>query len=129
MAEQQFVYDNAAAAGYDEVFGSHVSVLIGPAFVKFAGLQPGMRVLEVATGTGLVAEAALQAIGPTGHLTATDTSDGMLARARWRLSGHSNVVLAQEDGQALSFPDESFDALICSLGLMFFPDPVRGLLE
>ncbi|TIL31160.1 MAG: methyltransferase domain-containing protein, partial [Mesorhizobium sp.] len=33
------------------------------------------------------------------------------------------------DGQALSFPDESFDAVVCSLGLMFFPDPLRGLAE
>src|SRR5262245_20435063 len=124
MSEQQFIYGSAAAAGYDEVFGCHVSVLVGPTLVRAAGLQPDMRVLEVATGTGLVAEAALQAIGPTGHLTATDISERMLARARWRLSGHSNVVLAQEDGQALSFPDESFDAVICSLGLMFFSDPI-----
>jgi SAM-dependent methyltransferase len=34
-----------------------------------------------------------------------------------------------EDGQALSFSDESFDAVVCSLGLMFFPNPLRGLAE
>src|SRR5262249_57792980 len=34
-----------------------------------------------------------------------------------------------EDGQALSFSDASFDAVLCNLGLMFFPDPVRGLSE
>src|SRR5262249_4501443 len=37
--------------------------------------------------------------------------------------------IAIEDGQALSFSDESFDAVVCSLGLMFFPDPLRGLAE
>src|SRR5262249_59581645 len=34
-----------------------------------------------------------------------------------------------EDAQALSFSDETFDAVVCNLGLMFFPDPVRGLSE
>src|SRR4051794_35971643 len=129
MGEQQFTYSDAAAAGYDEVFGCHVSVLVGPALVRIAGLQSGTRVLEVATGTGLVAEVALRAIGASGHLTATDISEGMLTHARQRLSHHPNVVLAQEDGQALSFADESFDAVICSLGLMFFPNPARGLSE
>src|SRR3981081_3332308 len=35
----------------------------------------------------------------------------------------------RKDGQALSFADGSFDAVLCNLGLMFFPDPVRGLSE
>ena len=34
-----------------------------------------------------------------------------------------------EDGQSLSLPDRSFDAVLCSLGLMFFPEPARGLAE
>lgn len=38
-------------------------------------------------------------------------------------------MAAVEDGQALSFPDRIFDAVVCSLGLMFFPDPLRGLKE
>jgi SAM-dependent methyltransferase len=38
-------------------------------------------------------------------------------------------LVAIEDGQALSFPDGSFDAVVCSLGLMFFPEPLRGLAE
>jgi ubiquinone/menaquinone biosynthesis C-methylase UbiE len=128
MAEQ-FTYSDAAAAAYDQTFGCHVSVLVGPTLVRVASLESGMRVLEVATGTGLVAEAALQAIGLSGHLTATDISLGMLDRARARLGDYPNVELAREDGQALSFPDASFDAVICSLGLMFFPDPARGLAE
>jgi len=54
---------------------------------------------------------------------------GLFAKARERLSDAPNASVSVEDGEALSFPDESFDAVLCNLGLMFFPDPVRGLTE
>ena len=53
----------------------------------------------------------------------------MLDRARERLGGSPNVAFAVEDGQDLGFPDESFDAALCNMGLMYFPNPVRGLSE
>jgi ubiquinone/menaquinone biosynthesis C-methylase UbiE len=53
----------------------------------------------------------------------------MVDKARERLSNAPNASVSIEDGQALSFLDGSFDAVLCNLGLMFFPDPVRGLLE
>ena len=49
--------------------------------------------------------------------------------ARERLGKAPNVSVSVEDGQALSFSDASFDAVLCNLGLMFFPDPGRGLSE
>jgi ubiquinone/menaquinone biosynthesis C-methylase UbiE len=88
-----------------------------------------MRILDVATGTGLVAKEALGIVGQAGHVTATDVSPAMISRARARLIGSENATAAVEDGQALSLPDQSFDAVVCSLGLMFFPDPLRGLKE
>lgn len=91
--------------------------------------MPGMRVLDIASGTGLVAEAAVDVIGPAGHVTAADLSSAMAGKARERLGQATNASVAVEDGQALSFPDGSFDAVVCSLGLMFFPDPPRGLAE
>jgi ubiquinone/menaquinone biosynthesis C-methylase UbiE len=53
----------------------------------------------------------------------------MVAKARERLVDEPNVSVSVEDGQALPFPDRSFDAVLCNFGLMFFPDPVRGLSE
>ena len=53
----------------------------------------------------------------------------MVGKARERLGKAPNVSVSVEDGQALSFFDASFDAVLCNLGLMFFPDPARGLLE
>jgi ubiquinone/menaquinone biosynthesis C-methylase UbiE len=46
-----------------------------------------------------------------------------------RAVAHSTRSFTVEDGQALSFPDGSFDMALCNLGLMLFPDPVRGLSE
>ena len=97
--------------------------------LQAARLAPGQRVLDAATGTGLAAEAALALVGPTGHVTAADVSPAMVDRARRRLAGSANSTVVVEDGQSLSFEAGSFDAVLCSLGLMFFPDPARGLSE
>lgn len=124
----QLLYDARSAAGYERGFGR-----VSSHFISFlldsADIAPGHRVLDVATGTGLAADAALAVVGATGHVTATDISPQMAERARERLKRASNVTVRLDDGQALGLPDNSFDAVICNLGLMFFPDPLRGLGE
>ena len=124
----QVMYDSTAAAGYEQAF-AHISSHFVPFLLSAGRLTPGHNVLDVATGTGLVAEAALAIVGPAGHVTAADISPQMADRARERLAGAPNASVEVEDGQALSFPNESFDTVLCSLGLMFFPDPARGLAE
>ena len=124
----ELTYKDEAAAGYDRGFG-RVSTHFVPFLLRAAHIAPGTRVLDIAAGTGLAAEAALALLGPTGHVTAADLSAAMVEKARARLGNAKNVSVAIEDGQALSFSDESFDAVVCSLGLMFFPDPLRGLAE
>jgi ubiquinone/menaquinone biosynthesis C-methylase UbiE len=120
-------YD-AGAGAYDRVFG-RVPRDFAPALLRMARLAPGMRVLDIATGTGIVAEAIAATVGPSGHVVAADISLPMLEGAKRRLGGNPNVIFAVEDGQALSFPDGHFDAVVCSLGLMLFPDPARGVAE
>src|SRR5271157_4492426 len=127
MAAELF-FKVAAAAEYDCAF-AHVTAHFMPFLLRAAHIVPGMHVLDIATGTGLSGAAALAAVGPTGHVTAADISPAMAAKARERLGTAPNVSVSVEDGQALSFPDGSFDAVLCNLGLMFFPDPVRGLSE
>lgn len=124
----QLMYDATAAAGYEQGF-ARISSHFVPFLMQAGHVAPGQSVLDVATGTGLAAEAALGIVGPTGHVTATDISGQMVERARERLADASNVAIRVEDGQALQCPDNSFDAVVCSLGLMFFPDPARGLSE
>ena len=125
---EELTFKDEAAALYDEAF-AHVTAYFMPFLLRAAGVAPGMRVLDIATGTGLSAEAALAVVGPTGHVSAADISPSMVSKARERLGNTPNVSLSVEDGQALSFPDASFDAVLCNLGLIFFPDPVQGLAE
>jgi ubiquinone/menaquinone biosynthesis C-methylase UbiE len=127
MAEE-LAFKDEAAAEYDRAF-AHVTAYFMPFLLRAAHIAPGMRVLDIATGTGLSAEAALAAIGPIGHVSAADISPAMAEKARERLGKAPNASVSVEDGQALSFADYSFDAVLCNLGLMFFPDPVRGLSE
>lgn len=125
---EQLSYRAEAATEYDRAF-AHVSTHFLPFLLRAARLAPGQRVLDVASGTGIAAEAALPLIGAKGSIVAADISKEMVEKARRRLENASNASVAIEDGQALSFPHESFDAVLCSLGLMFFPDPLHGLRE
>jgi SAM-dependent methyltransferase len=53
----------------------------------------------------------------------------MVDQARQRLAGWPNASVVVEDGQSLTFENASFDIVLCSLGLMFFQNPGRGLSE
>jgi ubiquinone/menaquinone biosynthesis C-methylase UbiE len=106
MAEE-LTFKDEAAAEYDRAF-AHVTAYFMPFLLRAAHMAPGMRVLDIATGTGLSAAAALAAIGPTGHVSAADVSPAMADKARERLGGATNASVSVEDGQALSFADCSF---------------------
>ena len=125
---EELVFEREAAAEYDRAF-AHVTRYFMPFVLRAARVARGMRVLDVAAGTGLSAEAALFAVGPTGHVTAADVSPAMAEKARERLGEARNASVLVEDAQTLSFSDETFDAVVCNLGLMFFPEPARGFSE
>jgi ubiquinone/menaquinone biosynthesis C-methylase UbiE len=121
-------FDAAGSAGYHRGFGSISGEFI-PDLLRAARVSVGQRVLDVATGTGVAAEAAVRAVGPSGAVVATDLSPAMLEQARARIGALPNVSLSVENGQAMTFPDGQFDAVLCAMGLMFFPDPASGLSE
>jgi len=104
------------------------SRLFVPIVLSAAGVMPNQRVLDVSTGTGEAALAALPIVGTSGMLVGADIAPAMLEGARKRLNNPDFHPVAA-DGQALPFRDGSFDALVCQLGLQFFPDPARGLAE
>jgi ubiquinone/menaquinone biosynthesis C-methylase UbiE len=118
---------NTGAIGYEEFFGQ-VTRLYIPSLLKAAELREGQSVLDVATGTGAAAQAALAVVGRSGSVIGGDVSPNMLDIAREGLAGIP-VKLEQFDAHDLPFPDDSFDAVICQLGLMFFDDPASALRE
>ncbi|MBA4263548.1 MAG: dimethylmenaquinone methyltransferase [Comamonadaceae bacterium] len=92
---------------------------------------PGDQVLDVACGTGLVALAATELVGPQGHVLGVDLSARMVASARVRAQGrqHMHVGFARMDAEQLSLADSCFDAALCAFGLMYLPEPEQAVRE
>ena len=85
-------------------------------------------VLETAAGTGRVTRALASALAANATLTATDLNEAMLSKAA-QLAPDLKVEWKQADAQDLPFADDSFDALICQFGVMFYPDKDAGYAE
>jgi ubiquinone/menaquinone biosynthesis C-methylase UbiE len=114
-------------SAYDRYVGVW-SRLFVPSVVAAAEVAAADRILDVATGPGEAAALALSQVGPAGLVVGADIALAMLDAAKSRLAGaRFRPVVA--DGQALPFADTTFDAVLCQLGLMFFPDPTQGLHE
>jgi len=114
-------------SAYDQYTGVW-SRLFVPAVVAAAEAAAAARILDDATGPGEAASLALAQVGPSGLVVGADISLAMLDAAQTRFAGaRFRVVVA--DGQALPFADGTFDAVLCQLGLMFFPEPAQGLHE
>jgi ubiquinone/menaquinone biosynthesis C-methylase UbiE len=115
------------ASAYEEYIGRW-SRLFVPLVLGAAEVQPGDQVLDVSTGTGEAAVAVMPVIGASGRLIGVDIAPAMLESARGRLNEPAFLPVAA-DGQALPFADGTFDAVVCQLGLQFFPNPGLGLQE
>jgi ubiquinone/menaquinone biosynthesis C-methylase UbiE len=87
-------------------------------------IRHGDRVLDAGVGTGFAAIAAAVKVGPGGSVVGVDVSPGMLqqARAAAEAAGLGNIELLQADACDLrDLEDESFDAAVCSAGLLYMP--------
>jgi SAM-dependent methyltransferase len=101
------------------------------ALVEQARISEGMNVLDVACGSGEPGLTLAEIVGPNGSVTCTDIISEMVAatqEAAGRL-GLTNMKFRQCTGDALPLGNNTFDATVCRLGVMFFPDPLAGLRE
>jgi ubiquinone/menaquinone biosynthesis C-methylase UbiE len=129
MAESSSTFTRASAA-YERVM---VPAVFGPwarDLLDTAALRPGMRVLDVACGTGIVARLAAPQVGPTGQVVGSDTNEAMLevARAQVQPTG-AHVEWRQGDATKLPFPDAEFDMVLCQHGLQYVADRPAALRE
>jgi ubiquinone/menaquinone biosynthesis C-methylase UbiE len=101
------------------------------AIVAAAQIQPGMRVLDIACGTGEPAISIAELLASNGEVVGVDISPAPLKIAGERATQHglTNVAFQQADAHELPFPDNSFDRITSRLGAMFFSDLPRALSE
>ncbi len=109
---------------YAKIYDFEINRFNGPAYEQMYKSMAGvltkeMKVLELATGTGLI---AVHIADTVKSIEATDFSPKMIDAAK-KKAVPSNVHLSIEDASALSFPDQSFDAAIISNALHIMPDP------
>ena len=111
---------------YDEFFVPALFGQWGEQVVAEADIGPGQHVLDVACGTGALARAAAERVGPSGLVVGLDPNPDMLAVAR-----HKRPAIEWRDGRAESLPfaDERFDAVVSQFGFMFFEDKSEALRE
>jgi ubiquinone/menaquinone biosynthesis C-methylase UbiE len=126
---QRYGWDLAAAA-YQSLWEAQLA----PAHAEVmacAGLGPGEQVVDVACGTGTTAVEAAASVSPGGHVVGVDLSGCMVeaARARGREQSCVNARFARMDAERLELPNETFDAALCVLGLMYLPHPERAIAE
>lgn len=126
---QRYGWD-LAAPGYEGLWGAQLAG-VQAALLAGATLLPGERVLDLACGTGLVTLAAARAVGPSGQALGTDLSGEMVALAaqQARRQGVPNAGFTRMDAEQLAVADGSVDVVLCSLGLMYVPEPQRVLNE
>lgn len=99
--------------------------------VRLALVAAGLNVLDIASGTGEPAIPLAKAVGPSGHVFATDLSRGMLdvAAENAHRAELANLLFHRADAHSLPFPDETFDRVTCRFGLMYFADLGQALSE
>ncbi|KKJ78136.1 hypothetical protein WH95_01935 [Kiloniella litopenaei] len=125
-------WDQAAAAWHKwiPIINAFVSVATD-IMLDQAGVETGNQVLDITAGDGSQSIMAAERVGKTGSVLATDISPAFVKLARHiaRTQGVTNMTAEVMDAENLALQDNSFDAAISRLGMMFLPDPLRGVQE
>ena len=123
---------NAAFVGdipenYDRYLGP---VLFQPyAADLVARLDSPENVLELACGTGIVTRQLRKRLTLGAKIVATDLNEAMLSYAKQKFESSETIEWKQADATDLPFADQSFDAVLCQFGVMFFPDKEQAARE
>src|SRR4030095_9430782 len=104
--------------GYERFMGRW-SRLLAPAYISFAGIRNGERILDVGTGTGSVATTLAAAV-PSSEIVGIDPSEAFISHARSHTRSE-RVRFEVGDAQALRHKDASFDPPMARLVIQFAP--------
>jgi SAM-dependent methyltransferase len=111
---------------YDELFVPALFAQWGPRVAEAAAIELGQRVLDVGCGTGVLACAVAERVGPEGRVVGLDPNEQMLAVARRKPTG---VTWQLGRAESLPFDDASFDAVVSQFALMFFERKPTAIAE
>lgn len=116
--KQQIINDFNSRIDYDE---GRFYIPVAKRLISSAKLQSGQQVLDIATGTGIVAIAAANIVGSVGKIIGVDISVGMLNKAKEKLatSGLQNVNFMEADAENIDFAENSFDRILSSLAICY----------
>jgi len=122
------------SARYWEKYSPFIRTMFAPvtaALIEDAGIREGQTVLDVAGGPGEPSLTIAETIGPSGSVICTDAVAEMVQAAERAAHGRgiTNVSFRQCSADLLPFDRDSFDVVVCRLGVMFFPNPLSGLRE
>jgi ubiquinone/menaquinone biosynthesis C-methylase UbiE len=117
------------AENYERHFVPIIGAPVAAVLIEAAMLRPGERVLDAACGTGVVTKLAAARVAPGGAVAGLDPNAAMLSVARATTPADMAIDWHQAAAEELPFPDESFDAVLCGMGLQFFSDKEAGLRE
>jgi ubiquinone/menaquinone biosynthesis C-methylase UbiE len=130
-SELRNTWESAAPgwAKWEQAFSADLTAATD-ALIDMAGIQPGMRVLDLACGAGSQSIQAAKRVGPTGSVVAIDISRTMLEHVRRNAirTGLQNIEALECAAEDLDETQTPFDASISRLGLMLFSSP-RGALK
>jgi ubiquinone/menaquinone biosynthesis C-methylase UbiE len=123
--------DNAAAWREHKATIRTIFAPLTAAIIDDAHIATGQSVLDVAGGPGEPSLTIAEHVGPTGSVTCTDAVAAMVATAEEEAKrrGLTNVRFRQCLADTLPFADDSFDAAVSRMGVMFFPDTLAALRE
>jgi ubiquinone/menaquinone biosynthesis C-methylase UbiE len=112
MTNRQEFFNNIAVS-WDERYQTQELTDFLSQLVPTFQLKQGQKVLDVGTGTGILIPFLLEAVSPTGHVTAIDFAKKMVDICKAKYARLPNVNIAVQQVEKLDFPQESFDAATC----------------
>jgi ubiquinone/menaquinone biosynthesis C-methylase UbiE len=128
MAQSDTIFTGSIPALYNRYLGPLLFEPYAADLARRVASRAPERILETAAGTGILTRALAGVLPGTAEIVATDLNQPMLDFAGAQ-PGIERVRWQRVDATALPFPEQSFDAVTCQFGVMFFPDKMAAYRE
>lgn len=129
MPAENVAFVGSIPENYDRYLGPVLFEPYAKDLAERVNVPDGGSLLEVACGTGIVTRQLRDRLSPSVRIVATDLNEAMFKFASQKFRANENIEWKPADALDLPFRDESFDAVVCQFGLMFFPDKQQGVNE